>query len=256
MTATHMVQLTVDTLRLMRLARERRLARRQVDLGYLTHCQLGETFGEFAPRPFSIVTRRDEHGEPVDPLAQGDRELTVLAYSQCDARALESHAREVASPERYASIDWARLASKPMPDTWQAGRRLRFDVRACPVVRMAQAGEHHKKGAEVDAFVRACWRAGRDVPVVREEVYRDWLTEQLVARGARALEITIDAMRIAPIVRRDHQPARTSRMMRRPDVRFRGVLEVTDPAKFAPGLFAGIGRHRGFGFGMLLVKPV
>ena len=34
-----------------------------------------------------------------------------------------------------------------------------------------------------------------------------------------------------------------------------GTLRVTDPAAFAAGLARGIGRHRAFGFGMLLLAP-
>jgi CRISPR system Cascade subunit CasE len=34
------------------------------------------------------------------------------------------------------------------------------------------------------------------------------------------------------------------------------MLEVTEPETFAVGLARGIGRHRAFGFGMLLLRPV
>jgi CRISPR system Cascade subunit CasE len=35
---------------------------------------------------------------------------------------------------------------------------------------------------------------------------------------------------------------------------FNGVLEVTEPGTFASSLARGIGRHRAFGFGMLLLR--
>jgi CRISPR system Cascade subunit CasE len=36
---------------------------------------------------------------------------------------------------------------------------------------------------------------------------------------------------------------------------FDGALEVTEPGTFASSLTRGIGRHRAFGFGMLLLRP-
>ena len=42
---------------------------------------------------------------------------------------------------------------------------------------------------------------------------------------------------------------------RRPDVTFRGTLQVTDPDRFHALLARGVGRHRAFGFGMLLLRP-
>jgi CRISPR system Cascade subunit CasE len=38
-------------------------------------------------------------------------------------------------------------------------------------------------------------------------------------------------------------------------VRFSGVLEVADGEAFNRLLASGVGRHGGFGFGMLLLKP-
>lgn len=246
---THMIELRLDALHLMRLAHERKLPRREVDLGYLTHCQLGELFGDAAPRPFAILSHPGR-----DPLA-AERELRVLGYASTSAVELDRRAREGARPGRYNAVDWQRLASKPMPETWPTGRRLAFEVRACPVARMASNGPHHRRGAEVDVFLRECWRAGEGVPVDREAVYRGWLTKRLAHQGAVANDVRVDGMQITPVVRRDHEPVRTSRRIRRPDVRFSGVLEITDGERFATGLSSGIGRHRAFGFGMLLLKP-
>ncbi|MEE8524028.1 MAG: type I-E CRISPR-associated protein Cas6/Cse3/CasE [Thermoanaerobaculia bacterium] len=41
----------------------------------------------------------------------------------------------------------------------------------------------------------------------------------------------------------------------RPDALLTGTLEVTDPDAFATLLARGVGRHRAFGFGMLLLRP-
>jgi CRISPR system Cascade subunit CasE len=40
-----------------------------------------------------------------------------------------------------------------------------------------------------------------------------------------------------------------------PDAVLEGVLEVVDGEAFAALLRRGVGRHRAFGFGMLLLRP-
>ena len=39
-------------------------------------------------------------------------------------------------------------------------------------------------------------------------------------------------------------------------VQFRGILEVTDPDKFAATYQSGIGSAKSFGFGLLLLAPI
>jgi CRISPR system Cascade subunit CasE len=40
-----------------------------------------------------------------------------------------------------------------------------------------------------------------------------------------------------------------------PDAVFKGEIQVTDGEAFARLVTRGVGRHRAFGFGMLLLKP-
>jgi CRISPR system Cascade subunit CasE len=40
-----------------------------------------------------------------------------------------------------------------------------------------------------------------------------------------------------------------------PDATMSGTLRIDDPSAFASALSHGIGRHRTFGFGMLLLAP-
>ena len=35
----------------------------------------------------------------------------------------------------------------------------------------------------------------------------------------------------------------------------RGILAITDPTAFADLLARGVGRHRAYGYGMLLLRP-
>jgi CRISPR system Cascade subunit CasE len=238
-----MLRVSLDMRRLVDQGRRRGLLPpHATDLGYLVHCQLGELFGERAPAPF-VIDR------------QGKGTLEVLGYSAVPAQALREHAGTFADPLVHASCDWERFASKPMPDTWRRGERYGFRVRACPTVRMSGERPQHRRGAEVDVFLARCWQAG-DAPVEREAVYREWLARELGRGGAAGLlDMRLRGFQRERLVRRTQGEARTVRPLERPEAWLEGTLEVRDEAAF-PGLLArGVGRHRAFGFGMVLLRP-
>jgi CRISPR system Cascade subunit CasE len=57
------------------------------------------------------------------------------------------------------------------------------------------------------------------------------------------------------LLRRTHGNHRTTKRLERPDVRFEGDLTVRDAERFHEWLAHGIGRHRAFGFGALMLAP-
>lgn len=216
----------------------------EVDVGYLVHSELAALFGELGPKPFRVL-------EPTS-----GRTLSVLAYSERSKDELVEHARAFADPAAWDACDWDRLCAKQLPADWRTGQRLGFELRACPVLRMAKAGEQHQRGAEVDAFLAACWAAGPKVEVEREAVYRDWLRRQLEPSGAVKLEaVRLRGFRRSWLLRQTQGSERTPKRFERPDALFEGVLEIADPAAFGRLLARGVGRHRAFGFGMLLLRP-
>jgi CRISPR system Cascade subunit CasE len=244
----HMLRMRFDLPKLYELGRRRRLPLREADVGYLLHCALKELFGADAPGPFAAQPARG-------------RAVTVLAYSSRTKLDLQNHAHAFAEPSVHAVCDFASFDEKRMPGSWAAGRRLGFDVRACPVVRMSSdgtagpGGPTWRKGAEVDAFLARCWRSDGE-PIDRGEVYRGWLASELERRGgARLVRAEVKAFQRERLVRREHGESRGARALERPDVSFTGELEVTTPADFAALLARGVGRHRAFGFGMLLLRP-
>ena len=242
MTGMFMVRCSLDTRRLMHLSQRQR----HDDLGYLVHTVLTGLFGDAAPKPFAITTH----------LAMGQvagGRVNVLGYAQTDA--LQDRAREIALPEHYATVDWDSFATKPMATEFAPGRRLGFEVRVCPTVRKASDGPHHRAGAEVDAFVSSAWDVPRSEPVDRTVVYRDWLVRRFGA-AAIAEDVTLTRFVLAPAFRRGRSNGqnRPGTQARRPDATLRGVLTVRDAALFTGLLKRGIGRHRSFGFGMLLLR--
>ncbi len=238
----HMVRLHLPADRLFALGHARHLSVAEADLGYLTHCMLGELFGDEAPKPFHL-----ESG--------AGRAVTVLGYSAQPANILLARASSYGR-ERGTVLAPPDIASKPLPAFFTAGQVLSFKVRICPVVRMSSSGPKNRKGAEVDAFLRRCRQvADPSQPVDREDVYRQWLQGEVQRQGGcRLLVSRMSAFGIEKMTRRTQGEKRVARGMQRPDATFEGLLEVTDGERFLALLSRGLGRHRAFGFGMLLLK--
>jgi CRISPR system Cascade subunit CasE len=203
--------------------------------------------------------------QPFRVLGEVARQVPVLGYTFCAEAALREHAGTYADPARYAACTWDGLASKPLPDL-AAGRRLGFELRACPVVRLAKATEvpgkdgkplRYEAGHEVDVWVHRQFfarPAGDPADVDRAAAYADWLGERLGA-AAELGAVRLDGFRRLRLVRCDHAAPRKNRILERPEALLRGDLVVRDGAAFRQLLARGVGRHRAYGFGMLLLRP-
>jgi CRISPR system Cascade subunit CasE len=248
--ALHLVRLPVDLAALGRWSAERGLgwaARRGrggraaegYDEGAALHHLLGEAFGSAALQPFRLL---------VAPVGGSAR---VYGYAATDAAALRATAHAGLAPEMVGVLDLAGLASCPMPAAWAAGRRLGFDLRLRPVVRLGAGLGDHRKGAEVDAFLAEALRrppgemerSGR----TREAVYRDWLARRLDEAAALEDARLIRFQRV--------RAARKGALSEGPDAVLQGTLSVRCADAFADILRRGVGRHRAYGYGMLLLRP-
>lgn len=218
------------------------------DLGDAFHGLLHAAFGNAAPQPFRYL---GEH--------QG-----LLAYTPLDADAMRA---QVALAEPLAAQTLSLGATdrhsgyqlRPFPTRWPTGHVLGFEVRVRPTVRTAKG--------ERDVFLNAVEQANGAL-LQRQAVYVQWLREHLAPReGAErqdwqgGVEL-MDDVHLASflrlqVVRRTQTSggeARRSQVVEGPDAVLKGHLRVTDPAAFANLLVRGVGRHRAFGFGMLLLS--
>ncbi len=248
----YMVQLGLDAKGLTTLGKMLHLPLAQTDTGYLVHCALKELFQNDAPQPYSVENE-----------SQNGRRVRVLGYTAADTDTLQASAQLDAGPTVYEICDWDRLAAKPMPETFPEGMALQFELRACPVVRKASAGEgvnqHGEtrswdEGEELDAFLAEAWTRPEEDDLSREQVYCDWLDRQFEIRGGAELQSTgMTRFSIERMTRRNG-PDRTPDTIKRPDVTLTGTLEVTDGDAFVDILRSGLGRHKSFGYGMLKVR--
>lgn len=220
----------------------------QADHGYALHAALRATLGDLAPKPFALLER---------PAA-----LQLIGYCRHDATDLQRAMAqaEISDPGAAVALGLCRaedIVIKPMPARWRNGERLSFEVRVAPVVRSRQqpGGGY----PEIDVAVHPAYAvaAGGD----REAAYRAWLAREL-ARGGAATLLSSRTLgfRLVPIARRQthaggHSPGRRSRGGMLPDLCVRGQLQVNDPLAFDALLARGLGRHRSFGYGCLLLAP-
>ena len=250
---------------------------REPDLGYALHAALTGLFGEQAPRPFTLPP--DWCGRQGSRFEGHDRDVVpVLGYSRADQERLAALAG-LAREDFREIFDCDALRVKPLPANWPDGMRLRFELRACPVRRRLAKRPfttntsgpanrqvlYSQRGREVDAYQLATARAGEcgDPVPRRDEVYTAWLGERFAGSPDRlpafslvSGSLRVQSYRSTRLLRRPHDGnGRSARWLTRPEVWFSGQIEVADGGKVAESLLTGIGRHSGFGFGMLLLRP-
>ena len=230
--------------------------RRLQDPDHAMHCLLTECFGDLAPKPFRLMT------------TQGAATASLYGYGAADAEALRDAVGTFADPLQLRIIPAARIASKPMPMEWQKEKQLGFEIRIRPVVRLERDTSRIpsdvqrsfkegglREGKECDAFLYEAIRHPEKGTMkrTREQVYGDWLDGQLHRRGGA--ELDRDSTKLTAFQRtRAHRSPRR-RHSEGPDAVMRGVLKVTDSDDFNRLLVNGIGRHRAYGYGMLLLRP-
>lgn len=240
----HLVKIPFRLKHLPAIAKRRGIRGRDLDEGYLTHCLLRELWQDLAPQPFVVRSERDV--------------ASVWGYARADGPRLTEHVRAFGDPELVrvlVGID--AISSRPMP-VFAKGRRVGFVLRACPVVRLASERGGHRAGAEIDAFLARSLAVGPEVSVDREAVYREWFETRLgpvEESGVRLEGVAVMKHLRERFVRRTHGGEREARRIERPDVELGGDLVVEDGELFLQRVAKGVGRHRAFGFGALLVVP-
>lgn len=211
------------------------------DPDHAAHCLLTECFGEFAPKPFRLITPRHSNTG------------VLYGYGTANDRVLRDQSVVGADPLQSRVLPADSIDSKPMPTTWRIGRRLGFETRVRPVIRRSRRGTN-PRGGEQDAFVvEAVQYPAGGMKRSREAVYVEWLANQLERHGGARLDphqTRLISFRRKPAVYRLHGPSSEG-----PDATMRGAITITDSDAFNELLARGVGRHRTYGYGMLLLRP-
>ena len=219
------------------------------DEGHALHVLLCSTFGTGALKPFRLFA------------SPRRRAASLYAYADQDAAALRETAEFVGTPDCLAAIDVGQLRSKAMRTDYAPGQRLGFDIRVRPVRRLlvettGEDGRALRKGAEVDVFVGdsrqdAEPKTERGKPLARRQVvYANWLSERL--GGA----VCVDRSQCRLVSFRRSRAVRGDGLgPGGPDATMQGELTVLEPEAFAGRVRHGVGRHKAYGYGMLLLRP-
>jgi CRISPR system Cascade subunit CasE len=214
------------------------------DDGYGWHALLVAAFGkDAAPKPFRAFARRG-------------RSTQLLAYANAEAAALQARAAEFADPKAMAALGVDALASKPMP-AFAAGRRLGFSARLRPTVRIDKPGDR-TKSRELDAYVAAQLATSAGGKPDQKSVYAEWARTRLGEAGVEVESLRLDGLESSCVLRRAFGGPDGSRpLVRIPghSVTVAGMLRIGDADCFAALLARGLGRHRAFGYGMMLLSP-
>ncbi len=228
--SVHLLRFPVRSPELLRFGFEHGITLEDETLGYTLHAWLAALFGTEAPKPFRFFERKNE----------------VLAYAEQNADALLERARAFASPHAWAALDPEGVVSKPLPDAWREGQRLHLEVLTCPVSRQDKE--------EKDVYLRALDRQGEATPP-RAQVYQEWFIQQW-GQAVRFDQVELLGMTArCQLLRRARNGTNRLRIVERPRAIFGAEAVITDPQRFAELLARGIGRHRAFGFGMVLLAP-
>ena len=238
MSGLHMIELLPDVSALFRFLKNQGIHHRhgiEKDPGYALHVWLKTAFGDMAPQPFRL-------------LLKPGRPARILGYAEADADALAKHLSQFAEPSVFQVCKPENISSRRLPDTWSSGQRLGFQVLCCPVGR--------RNGIEKDVFLARADRQGKDAGLLRSAVYGEWLQNHL-DETVEFDDIRLEGFRIRRHVRGTHPRVGERRWkdIRRPEALLSGSFVIRNKHNFSKLLSRGIGRHRAFGYGMLLLRP-
>ena len=197
------------------------------------HALVYRTFGaENVPRAFAANADTDN---PKD-------HATLLAYTGLDTPQLQEVARTNQDLALAGVMSPYSFRTKELPDTWRQGSAVGFQVRLIPTYRT------NDSGAELDVHRRG------DAQPTRQGTYCRWAAELLKKKaGADPAEHTLH---VTKLNRRTVQRQRGQMATLLPDVTVQGSCILEDTEAWENALRFGIGRHKAYGYGMLLLRPV
>jgi len=259
----HLVDLRFDLRRFWQCLRHDGRPMPDWDLGYAVHSALFGLFGpEHAPKPFAVL-----------PAAPGSHEIRVVGQWAGDAALVMERLGQRKSPWHQALLE--PVKTYPLPTAADlAGGTFGFVLHARPTVRRHKIVHGREQDLELDAYQVECESREEGTRRSREEVYLAWLRTQLERDGAchvvqhpdaageaaAQTALVLRGWQLSPVYRKAG-PVRGKEGARRgmanimlPQADFAGRLMVDDADKFAALLARGVGRHRAFGFGLLLLR--
>lgn len=139
------------------------------------------------------------------------------------------------------------------------GQNLSFVLRANPIVsKREESGKQHRHDVVMDEKYRLKKEgtARNEYPPISEIVQQkgvEWLKRKAETYG---FELKDEQVRADGYITRNYYKPKGEHKISLSTIDFTGLLTVTNPELFKQALFEGIGPAKGFGCGLLLVRPV
>lgn len=156
-----------------------------------------------------------------------------------------------------------QLRSKRYAPQFRNGQRLRFELRTSPSVARVDPKRSPRPGRQIP-------RSSRFDPVAlalaalpkeqRAAERQRWIDEKLALwLREKAARCGFDCNQTSPVIVQRYEPVEQPRDkggdLRFSIADFSGELEVTDAERFTQAALNGLGHQRGFGCGLLLLRP-
>lgn len=222
----NLIQIDVSLPRLFKAAQVGRHV--ELDIDYLMHSFLEETFGPKIVRPFAIPPSMQRLTD----------QIRVVGYSDQTSEQLVASAREIAPVGFFNAIVDTPI-HKPMPEVWGVGKTFCLTTRLAPLHR----GRHGRGETTIH-------------PVPGENTLEYWTKDLFERMSAVAV---LQMPRIMSFCHRKSYRKRADgshALIRMPDMWVEVVATVLDEAGFDTMIKQGLGRHKTFGYGMVLLSKV
>jgi CRISPR system Cascade subunit CasE len=128
--------------------------------------------------------------------------------------------------------------TKKIPDKFYEYPHYSFKLTANPTIKKIQFDEKGNRKKQ-----------GKRIPIVKEEDLLGWIERKLSKIGAEKKSLRISSPQVISSYKRGTRITHSS-------VEYTGILEVKDNKVFKQAIKQGIGSAKGFGFGLMLLKPV
>ena len=217
-------------------------SKRLQDTGHALHCLMTECFGkDLVPKPFRLMATKENTS-------------VLYGYETNNSDKLCQAAEMFADPLQLKVMPLSKIDSKPMFSNWQCGQKIGFETQVRPITR--KYNKDKNKNQECDVFLKEKEKYPEgDMPYSREQVYSEWLDKEFEKLGGAKLELNQTQLMSHYTTRVYRKRYSTYSGSGGPDATMRGVLTISDPKVFTKLLTRGIGRHRAYGYGMLLLRP-
>ncbi|MDD4566787.1 MAG: type I-E CRISPR-associated protein Cas6/Cse3/CasE [Methanoculleus chikugoensis] len=151
-----------------------------------------------------------------------------------------------------------RIETKPYDPVLRPGQRLAFVLRANPVrTKRDEKGKHHRHDVVMEAKTRLK-QQGRPreewppEPEIVQQAGFAWLATKGEANG---FSVAAGEVRADGYIQRRFRKRKGRQEISISTIDYTGILTVTEPETFKATLYNGIGAAKGFGCGLMMVRP-